>query len=414
MKLNFIAHGIGGNPFKLEKLENKFNEKIFPTSMANHLDSIDEDLTSLVFTYYDKNKENFISSYDNKMSLKTKKLMSRYEAYNILMSEKFRNFIKNKQKLQFYNPKTNSESISIISRNMNNKIQFEPNSKQICLTQRNPFKLYNNKYIKTSKTESGLDIDENLINLSNSPNSTTKPEEIINDMKLYSNNKFKFQNIQNYKFFFKNKLNKSKKTSLFLSPSILSKNTKNSSNKKPKYKFKKKLDMLEIDFEKKNLENITSKNYLRKYFYYDKLSDKEIKFQKELLYYKYNNSLYNSNNSIEEKNGIISKDNLDKCSLIINEKAKEKVQSTVKENLIDLDLLKDTFGKKQNKISLKMKSAMSSVINKYINEKKSRVKKEHLINVEGIQKNNKKKLLLLGNCINSINYNISEIKNLLK
>ena len=205
-----------------------------------------------------------------------------------------------------------------------NKIQFEPNSKQICLTQRNPIKLYNNKYIKTSKTESRLDIDENLINLSNSPNSTTKPEEIINDMKLYSNNKFKFQNIQNYKFFFKNRLNKSKKTSLFLSPSILSKNTKNSSNKKPKYKFKKKLDMLEIDFEKKNLENITSKNYLRKYFYYDKLSDKEIKFQKELLYYKYNNFLYNSNNSIEEKNGIISKDNLDKCSLIINEKAKEK------------------------------------------------------------------------------------------
>ena len=87
MKLNFIAHGIGGNPYKLEKLENKFNEKIFPTSMANHLDSIDEDLTSLVFTYYDKNKENYISSYDNKMSLKTKKLMSRYEAYNILMSE---------------------------------------------------------------------------------------------------------------------------------------------------------------------------------------------------------------------------------------------------------------------------------------------------------------------------------------
>jgi len=34
------------------------------------------------------------------------------------MSEKFRNFIKNTQKLQFYNPKTNSESIAIISRNI--------------------------------------------------------------------------------------------------------------------------------------------------------------------------------------------------------------------------------------------------------------------------------------------------------
>jgi len=95
MKLKFIANGFGGDPLKLEKLENEFNTKIFPSKIDESLENIDDDLTSLVFTYFNKNKnkDNSISSYTDKISFKTKKLMSRYEAYNILMSKKFRKFI---------------------------------------------------------------------------------------------------------------------------------------------------------------------------------------------------------------------------------------------------------------------------------------------------------------------------------
>ena len=95
MKLRFIANGIGGNPLKLEQSENKFNTKIFPSHINNNLENIDDDLTSLVFTYLDKNKDKIISSYDSKIFFKTKKLMIHYEAYNILMSKKFRKFIIN-------------------------------------------------------------------------------------------------------------------------------------------------------------------------------------------------------------------------------------------------------------------------------------------------------------------------------
>ena len=49
MKLKFIANGIGGNPLKLEKLENKFNTKIFPSKIDDCLENIDDDITSLVF-----------------------------------------------------------------------------------------------------------------------------------------------------------------------------------------------------------------------------------------------------------------------------------------------------------------------------------------------------------------------------
>ena len=75
----------------------------------------------------------------------------------------------------------------------------------------------------------------------------------------------------------------------------LSFNTNKSSlNKKFKFKYKlnKNYDELESDFERKNLDkNLMTKNYLRKYAYYDKLSDKELKFQKEILHFKYNNTL---------------------------------------------------------------------------------------------------------------------------
>ena len=108
----------------------------------------------------------------------------------------------------------------------------------------------------------------------------------------------------------------------------------------------------------------------------------------------------------------LEKDGLANISLIISEKAKENAIN--KENLINIDLIKDAFEDKQNKMSLKMKSAMSIVINRYINMKTSRSKKENLVNVERIQQNNKKKLLYLDNFINSIDYNISSIKKLLK
>jgi hypothetical protein len=412
MKLKFIANGIEGNPFKLEKLENKLNTKIFPTSVVNNLEKIDNDLTSFVFSYFDKNKDNIISLYDGKMSQNTKKLMSRYEVYNILMSKGFRGFIMKTKKLQFYNPKTASNSISIIQSHLNKKIQIESNSKTII--QKKPLNLENND-LKQTKRKKRMSSIENLFNLTNYPNSQKEGDIIKKRINFLKRKKNKFKN---YNFNFplsRDKESKRNKLIKEIFSSFTLNKTKSKENKKFKYKLKKKFKDLEIDFERKNLDKrLMTKNYLRKYSYYDKLSERELKFQKDLLYFKSNNTLYNTKSKLEEKNGIIGKDDLSNISLIVKERAKEKAKPVVEENLIDIDLLKDSFGTKQNKVSLKMKSAMSSVISKYINERKSLTEKENLLKIVKIKKNNEKKLLFLDNSINIINKNISKVKYIMR
>jgi hypothetical protein len=411
MKLKFIANGIGGNPLKLEKLENKFNKKIFPSKIDDCLENIDDDITSLVFTYFNKNKDNSISSYNDKISFKTKKLMSRYEACNILMSKEFRKFIIKTKKLQFYNPETSKKSISIIQKYLNNKIKIHSKRKKLSNTQRKS-KHLSDKFLISSKSERRINIKGKLLNLNKSPNSSIKERERIKDLKFHFNQK-KMRSKNNPKLLYNQpyKINKRKNSKLGISP--LSNSKMNRSKSYKNFRYKLNFNSLENDYEKKNLDkNIMTKGYLHKYFYYDKLSQKELKFQKQFLFLKHNNSIYSEKNSVEEKNGIIEKDDLANISLIISEKAKENAIN--KENLMDIELIKDSFGAKQNKMSLKMKSAMASVINKYISMKSSRSIKENSVNVGRIQQNNKRKLLYLDNSINSIDYSISNIKKLLK
>ena len=394
MKLKFIANGIGVNPIKLEKLENKLNKNNFLSTAINNLENIDNELSSLVFTVLNKNKGNKISSNEHKISQNTKKIMSRYELYNILMSKKFRGFIMKTKKLQFYNPKTASNSISIIQSHLNKKIKIESNSKS--MNSRNLFKLANH---------------------TNDNNEKKIIKKKINSFKRKIS-KFKLNKYNNFKFTLtkdKDEENERKNRKNKIYPFFTLNITKSKSNKNFNYKLKKKFNELEIDFEKKNLDkNLMTKSYLKKYSYYDRLSDKELKYQKELLYIKSDNNLYNSRNNTEEKNGILGKDDLINISLIVNERAKDKAKSLKEDNLIDINLLKDSFGTKQNKISVKMKSAMSSVISKYIKERKSHTEKENLLKIVKIKKNNEKKLLNLDYSINIINNNISKIKYLMR
>ena len=77
---------------------------------------------------------------------------------------------------------------------------------------------------------------------------------------------------------------------------------------------------------------------------------------------------------------------------------------------MEINLIKSSFGSKQNQFSVKMKTAMSSVISKYISERKSRFDKRNLVQPEKIRKLNEKKILILDNTIKDIDYNISQMK----
>ena len=406
MKLKYIASGLGSDPFKLEAMENKLNKKIFPSSVVNNLEKIDDELTSFVFSYFHKNKKDNISSYNNKMSTNTKKNLSRYKIYNILMSKNFREFIMKNEKLQFYNPKTGSNSISIFQRHLNNKMKIESKSKKMSVTPRKSLKLITN-FTESSKTDRRLNTNDNFFSITTSPNSQRENEKIKDKIFYFQRQKIKFRN-NDLKFLLSKEIantERNSKKKINLSSNF----TKSLFKKKFKLKLNKNYNELESDFERKNMDkNLMTKNYLRKYAYYDKLSDKELKFQKEILHFKYNNTLYNKTRTIEEKNGIIGKDDLANISLIINEKAKAK--PVVDKNVIQLNLIKDSFGTKQNQISMKMKSAMSSVISKYISERKSRVNKQSLIDSDRIKKLNVKELLILDNSIRNINNNISQMK----
>ena len=332
--------------------------------------------------------------------------MSRYEVYNILMSKKFRGFIMKTKKLQFYNPKTASNSISIIQSHLNKKIKIE--SKQKTFIEKNHIKLENNDNKKPSKD---ININSDLFNLTNYTNSGKEEELIKNKIDFLKRKKNKFK-INNFKLpLSQDKAREKNKLIREIFPSFNLSKTKSKGYKKFKYKLNKKFKELEIDFERKNLDKkLMTKNYLKKYSYYDKLSEKELKFQKELLYFKSGNTLYNTRSKIEEKNGILGKDDLANISLIVNERAKEKAKPVIEENLIDIDLLKGSFGTRQNKITMKMKSAMSSVIKDYINERKNQTEKEKLVNKNKIKKDNEKKLFYLDDSINNINNEISKIK----
>ena len=193
MKLKYIASGLGSDPFKLEAMENKLNKKIFPSSVVNNLEKIDDELTSFVFSYFHKNKKDNISSYNNKMSTNTKKNLSRYKIYNILMSKNFREFIMKNEKLQFYNPKTGSNSISIFQRHLNNKMKIESKSKKMSVTPRKSLKLITN-FTESSKTDRRLNTNDNFFSITTSPNSQRENEKIKDKISYFQRQKIKFRN----------------------------------------------------------------------------------------------------------------------------------------------------------------------------------------------------------------------------
>ena len=409
MKLKYISNGMIGEPFKFDRLEKKLTKKIFPSSVVNDLEKIDDELTSFVFTYFKNNKKDRISAYKDKMSYNTKKLMSRYEVYNILMSKKFRDFMMKTKNLEFYNPKRGSKSISVIQRYLNNKMKIESDSKTRNNNEKKTIKTVNN--IESSNINLNAASTENIKTITTSPN-TNKEEEKYREKILFKRNKNNIFRNHNSKYFLSlDSTNTKSSSNKKLYPSIQLNTTRSLINKNIKIKHKKiyNFNELECDFERKNLDkNLTTRNYLKKYFYYDKLSNKELNLQKLILKFKNNNTLYNEKRSVEEKNGIIGKDDIANISLIINENSKVKPQ--INEELVELNLLKDSFSSKENQISLKMKSAMSKVINKYIRERRRHQSTQKIINYQGIKELNEKNILQLDYSIKNINNNINHIK----
>lgn len=420
IRLKLISNGYIGDPFKYNKLEEKLDKLLFPTSIQNDLDKIDDELISFVFTYYNKN--NIITPYRNKISSNTKKLISRYELYNILMSKEFRDFVMKNKKLQFNNPKKGSESISIIQRYLNNKMEIKFENKQRNNTHKKTF-----KYMEKSNNSLNLlnlkinnevnDGTKTLTFPTTCPNSNRDIEKEDKQIIATENN---IKNIdKNIKI--KSNCSTLPNTGRYLTsrnernnylPIYLISKSRNMTTSKKKNNWKNNLNELECDFERKNFDkNLMTKNYLNKHSYYEKLSNKELKFQKAMLNFRSNNTLYNSKRPLEGKEAqVMSKEEIINKFNIIREDVKENTKVIVKDK--ELELLKDSFISGDNNISVKVKSAMSKVINKYIKErkKKNAQKNYKIFNSEEIKHLNEKNILQLDYSIKNINNNISHIR----
>ena len=422
IRLKLISNGYIGDPFKYNKLEEKIDKLLFPSSIQNDLDKIDDELMSFVFTYYNKNRKTTTTSYKSRMSLNTKKLISRYELYNILMSKEFRDFVMKTKKLQFNNPKKGSESISTIQRYLNNKMEINFEIKHRSKTRNKTLKVLekpnNSMNLLNLKINNKKNDKVNTLTfLTTCPNSNRDEEKEQKNKNILTCNNDSTRKRRNLKLnlinfpdkegpkTFRNKINKG---SLSLRVSTKRKNLSTS-------RRKKNLNELECDFERKNFDkNLMTKNYLKKYSYYENLSNKELRLQKALLDFRNNNTLYNPKKASEYNEGkIITKEEIINKFLIINEDVKENTNVVVKDE--ELEMLKDSFVYgDNNKISIKMKSAMSKVINKYILERKKKAEKKNvkILNNEEIKQVNEKNLLQLNYSIKNINNNISHIRQL--
>ena len=420
-KLKLIANGHIGDPFKYNHLEEKINKLLFPSSIKNDLDRNDDDLMSFVYTYLNINTKSAINK--KRISTNTKKLLSRYELYNILMSENFRDFVKKTKKLQFNNPKKVSESVNIIQRHLNKKIDIKFEMKEKNKHRKKTMKSFEkpNNSIKLINNINSKNVENNTINSitfrTTTQNSISKRGEEREDKFIFKNNyfkkKIKKKNIKlnlialSNKEIVNNSLKKINNRNFSFS-NHFSKRIASTIIKGKKKINKNYINQLECDFERKNFDkNLMTKNYLRKYSYYEKLSNKELKLQKVLLDFRNNNSLYSSKKALEDNDSkIITKEEIINKFLMIDEEVKEKEKKN--------NMVKDEDLKMLNSFVLgisKMKSAMSRVINRYIQEKEKNAKNNmKILTKEEIKQNNEKNLLELNYSIKNIKNNISRIR----
>ena len=424
-KLKLIANGYIGDPNKYNKMEERLATELFPFSVKNEIDKIDDELISFVFTHYNKNNNKQKTPIKNKMSLETKKLMSRYELYNILMSKDFREFVMKTRKLEFNNPKKGSESISTIQRYLNNKMEIK-------LNQRNNSRKKSLKFLERQNNSIKFNLNlNNIINTrikkenisekartlpatspSSNSNLTSKREKKLILSNL-SERKIKKKEI---KFNINNLTSPTQNSPITRNKINLKFSTSNRTIKAMSTKRRKKIRInnmneLECDFERKNFDkNLMTENYLKKYSYYQNLSNKELKMHKIFLDFRNSNIIYNPKKTLEENDiKLITKEEIMNKFLMINEKVREKENSVPKDE--GIKMIKDSFASGENEMSSKMKSAMSKVINQYILERKKKGKKIiKLLNDEQIKQINEKNILELNYSIKDINNKLSQIR----
>ena len=454
-RLQLISCGLCPEPETLIKMHNKIYKEILTPTNQKLIEKLDDELISYV--YKDKHSENNKSDKKNiiksknsnirekifKINRKNDKFEKRlpsvdimknlchYKIYISLMSNDFKEFLLNNKKLEFNHPQKQKISLDKIQKFLNNKMKIDSNSE-------NQNKEKEKETLPVLKTETNISSENNikskLYTLKKNNNNQTIKYKLVgidknNVKESYSPNYIKISKNQSNKT--KSPFTINKKHSYIVSLDSRN-NEKSNSNINNKIlstystytdslanSNKKKINFKSMFVKSRNIDNrqldkfIFNKKYFKEFQYFEKLTKKELDFQKQFLETKSNNSkMYFKGFDTElTNNGKISKDEIYNSFLILNNKVSKEIDFK-KEIKKEMDLknkpklVGNVFKSFSNKTEggKKVKNAMKRVLDKYIREQKRRKTNRDLFNVSDINRKNEFSIMKLNDNIKEINY----------
>ena len=419
-KLKLISCGLSPDPINLVKMKNKIYSQILTPMNQKLIEKLDDELISYVY----KNKQDDNDS-EKKEIIKVKKKNGKYERrqpsmeimknlchykiYNSLMSNDFKEFLLTNRKLEFNNPQKQKTSMDKIQKYLNRKMEIGSNTEKL-----------SKENIAFLKTELNISYENNIkskiINLkTNNENKNNKLLKIPKAHRVESNfSKYiKSRNNKNINN------NPSKTTRQSFSNNkrlfIISDDIDESAGKnKKKYNSKYILHTKSTDLENKKLDKyIFNNKYFSEFLYFEKMTNKELIFQKQFLESKNNNAkmFFRCYDSELSNNGKISREEIYNSFLILNNNAMSRYRNynnELRTNKSKSKLVGNVFKSMTNKIKegKEVKNAMKRVLDRYINDqkKKNNMHKKNMINIKEINNNNEYSLMKLNDNIEEIKY----------
>ena len=453
---------------KYKLIEKKIYKDILTPNNQINIEKLDNELISVLYP-----KKNYKAT---PLSHENKKFLCNFKLQSILMSNDFRKYIVENEKLQFNNPFTEKQSIQGLQRYLNKNIKVSDISdspinndkklQKMSLNNESTENKINLKRIEKNKNnkDSKIILHKNILkkftfknkslssknifsSTKNSENSDSK--KIINPFLSYNQpskikKKFILKRNQSNKSLSKKissetdlsktikedknisfdyfKLLKNKKKTVELSinnnKKIKNANIKNIIRSKlinsTKFKYSNSYSFLENDFERKYLDkSILTSKYSKNISYLDSFTTKELAFQKTMLKLKGNSSkMFIDTYEQDLNNNYNYRQNIRENAYSTFLFLKDKANDQVSNNQIE-----DYNDKKSQPNILEDSSHIFKVFNKYVQssrEKAAKRLKVYSQSYKNVKRNNEVRLLNLNKGLKELNSMITYKNQLMK
>ena len=453
-KLNLISSGLNGDQKKFNQIESNIYKNILTPKNQKLILKLDKALMSLAYSKKTTQNKKGVNQKRN-LSLTIMDNLCHYNLYDKLMSKKYHDFIMTNNNLKISNPKDQEEFLQSINSYLTSTMEIKPHNDK---KHNKPIIIYKDDKLKTSLSSGNIFNSKGKISSAKTQrNLQLKKYQTMFDfpkVNLIYNNKinkkmlFKKNNSvaslkidipkngnNNIKNNINNKtINKSlsetyitSRTTNIMSPINKSKNI---SKIKSKKKERSCTDIRIIPNLKKNgiknNKHYLSPKYFNKYMYLDKLTKKELAFQKVILSLKGNNSKLYYNDFLKELfiTGKNKEEEENQNYLIIKEKINQKVLKNQKEyeKMINNNQIKKQETKNYKHLLklnngtnlFKRRASIDNSLENDFFDYKKKTNKDYIGELINIKKNNEKSIFSLDCTIKNINNKINENKKKLK